>query len=72
MTYKKGDKAMRAKEIEELKNHIDIVALFNYTGGKVFKEEKGWIGVCPFHAEGTDEMLAICPDTKTFKCTWCI
>ena len=34
-------------------------------------EEKGWIGVCPFHAEGTDEMLAICPDTKTFKCNWC-
>lgn len=62
---------MIAKEkIEAVKQGVDLVALIKSRGIELKKKGKGYVGLCPFHAEETPS-FSINPSQNLWQCFGC-
>ncbi|MFH0726424.1 MAG: CHC2 zinc finger domain-containing protein [Pseudomonadota bacterium] len=55
------------ERIEAVKQGVDLVALVQTKGIELKKNGKGYVGLCPFHADKTPS-LSINPDKNLWQC----
>jgi len=58
------------ERIEEIKRGVDLVALVESRGIKLKKTGKGYVGLCPFHAD-TNPSFSITTDKNLWQCFGC-
>jgi len=58
------------ERIEEIKRGVDLVALVESRGIKLKKTAKGYMGLCPFHAD-TNPSFSITIDKNLWQCFGC-
>lgn len=58
------------ERIEAVKQGVDLVALIKSCGIELKKNGKGYVGLCPFHAEATPS-FSVNPSQNLFQCFGC-
>jgi len=61
---------MEKERIEEIKHSVDLAALMRSRGIHLKKNGKGYVGLCPFHAD-KNPSLSLTPGENLWKCFGC-
>jgi DNA primase len=61
---------IKKERIEAVKHGVDLVALIRSRGIELTKKGKGFVGLCPFHAEATPS-FSVNPHENLWQCFGC-